>query len=41
MSTLSFIASMPAGSGVVFDFAVDPTLLNPEKGRLSMHSRSA
>ena len=29
MSTLSFIASMPAGSGVVFDFAVDPTLLNP------------
>ncbi len=29
ISTLSFIASMPAGSGVVFDFAVDPTLLNP------------
>ena len=29
MTTLSFIASMPAGSGVVFDFAVDPALLNP------------
>lgn len=29
VSTLSFIAGMPAGSGVVFDFAVDPTLLNP------------
>jgi methyltransferase (TIGR00027 family) len=28
MSTLSLIASMPAGSGVVFDFAVDPALLN-------------
>jgi len=28
MITLSFIAKMPAGSGVVFDFAVDPTLLN-------------
>ena len=26
--TLSFIAKMPAGSGVVFDFAVDPALLN-------------
>jgi O-methyltransferase involved in polyketide biosynthesis len=25
---LSFIAKMPAGSGVVFDFAVDPALLN-------------
>jgi methyltransferase (TIGR00027 family) len=29
ISTLSFIAGMPAGSGVVFDFAVDPALLNP------------
>jgi methyltransferase (TIGR00027 family) len=29
MSTLSLIASLPAGSGVVFDFAVDPALLNP------------
>ena len=28
MTTLSFIARMPAGSGVVFDFAVDPALLN-------------
>ena len=28
MDTLSFIATMPAGSGVVFDFAVDPALLN-------------
>ncbi len=28
MMTLTFIASMPAGSGVVFDFAVDPALLN-------------
>ncbi len=27
--TLSFIAKMSAGSGVVFDFAVDPALLNP------------
>jgi methyltransferase (TIGR00027 family) len=28
MTTLSFIAKMPTGSGVVFDFAVDPALLN-------------
>ncbi|HZW79018.1 MAG TPA: class I SAM-dependent methyltransferase [Candidatus Deferrimicrobiaceae bacterium] len=28
ISTLRFIAGMPAGSGVVFDFAVDPALLN-------------
>lgn len=28
MKTLRFIASMPSGSGVVFDFAVDPALLN-------------
>jgi methyltransferase (TIGR00027 family) len=31
MTTLSFVARMPAGSGVVFDFAVDPALLNPEQ----------
>jgi methyltransferase (TIGR00027 family) len=29
MTTLSFIAKMPAGSGVVFDFALDRGLLNP------------
>jgi methyltransferase (TIGR00027 family) len=29
MTTLSFVAKMPAGSGVVFDFAVDRKLLNP------------
>jgi methyltransferase (TIGR00027 family) len=29
MGTLSFIAKMPAGSGVVFDFVVDRRLLNP------------
>jgi len=29
MTTLAFIAKLPAGSGVVFDFAVDPALLNP------------
>jgi methyltransferase (TIGR00027 family) len=28
MITLRFIATMPAGSGVVFDFAIDPALLN-------------
>jgi methyltransferase (TIGR00027 family) len=28
-TTLNFIAKMPAGSGVVFDFAIDPALLNP------------
>lgn len=28
MGTLSFIAKMPVGSGVVFDFAIDPALLN-------------
>lgn len=27
-ATLSFIAKMPVGSGVVFDFAVEPALLN-------------
>jgi methyltransferase (TIGR00027 family) len=29
MTTLSLLAKMPVGSGVVFDFAVDPALLNP------------
>jgi methyltransferase (TIGR00027 family) len=29
IATLSFIAKMPAGSGVVFDFAIDRKLLNP------------
>ena len=28
MATLSFIVRLPEGSGVVFDFAVDPALLN-------------
>ena len=28
MTTLHVIAKMPAGSGVVFDFAIDPALLN-------------
>jgi len=28
MATLAFIANMPLSSGVVFDFAVDPALLN-------------
>jgi len=28
MITLRFVAKMPAGSGVVFDFAIDPALLN-------------
>jgi O-methyltransferase involved in polyketide biosynthesis len=28
LATASFIANAPAGSGVVFDFAVDPALLN-------------
>lgn len=29
VSTLSFIAKMPPGSGVVFDFSIDRKLLNP------------
>jgi methyltransferase (TIGR00027 family) len=29
ITTLSFIARMPSGSGVVFDFAIDRKLLNP------------
>ena len=33
ISTLRFIAGMPAKSGVVFDFAVDPALLNAGQRR--------
>ncbi len=29
MATLGFIASAPAGSGVVFDYMISPSLLNP------------
>lgn len=29
MTTLSFIGSLPRGSGIVFDFAIDPALLRP------------
>jgi len=39
MTTLSFIASMLPGSGVVFDFAVDPALLNPGQ-RQALHALS-
>lgn len=28
-STLQYIASLPAGSGIVFDYAISPSLLNP------------
>jgi methyltransferase (TIGR00027 family) len=39
MATLGFVAKMPAGSGVVFDFAVDPKLLSwPE--RLAVYALS-
>ena len=40
MTTLSFIAKMPAGGGVVFDFAVDPALLNAGQ-RQALHALSA
>jgi methyltransferase (TIGR00027 family) len=33
MSTLYFIAALPAGSGVVFDYAVFPSLLSPREHR--------
>ena len=36
MATLRFIAQLPAGSGVAFDFAVDPKLLNLRQ-RLALH----
>lgn len=39
MTTLRFIAGMPAGSGVVFDFAVEPALLNPGQ-RQALHALS-
>lgn len=28
-ATLQFVASMPSGSGIVFDYTISPTLLNP------------
>lgn len=31
MSTLQFVASMPKGSGIVFDYTVSPSLLNPNQ----------
>jgi methyltransferase (TIGR00027 family) len=40
MSTLAFIARMPSGSGVAFDFAIDPQLLD-WKGRLALKALSA
>jgi methyltransferase (TIGR00027 family) len=36
MASLRFIAQLPAGSGVAFDFAVDPKLLNLRQ-RLALH----
>jgi O-methyltransferase involved in polyketide biosynthesis len=36
MATLRFIAQRPTGSGVAFDFAVDPKLLNLHQ-RLALH----
>ena len=40
MTTLSSIAKMPESSGVVFDFAVDPALLNPGQ-RMALEALSA
>jgi methyltransferase (TIGR00027 family) len=40
MATLRFIAQLPRGSGVAFDFAVDPKLLNLRQ-RLALHVISA
>jgi methyltransferase (TIGR00027 family) len=31
MSTLQFVASMPSGSGIVFDYTISPSLLNPNQ----------
>jgi methyltransferase (TIGR00027 family) len=39
MSTLAFIAKMPSGSGVAFDFAIDPELLDL-KARLALKALS-
>ena len=39
MATLRFIAQLPPGSGVAFDFAVDPKLLNLRQ-RLALHQIS-
>jgi methyltransferase (TIGR00027 family) len=41
MSTLSLIAKMPASSGVVFDFAIDPSLLSADNERLWMRFPNA
>ncbi len=38
-ATLSWIAKLPAGSGVVFDFALDPALLNWGQ-RIALHALS-
>jgi methyltransferase (TIGR00027 family) len=32
-ATLQFVASMPVGSGIVFDYMISPTLLNPAARR--------
>jgi methyltransferase (TIGR00027 family) len=39
-ATIRFIASMPSGSGVVFDFAVERSLLNPQQ-QLALDALSA
>jgi methyltransferase (TIGR00027 family) len=39
-ATIRFIASMPSGSGVVFDFAVDRSLLSPQQ-QLALDALSA
>ncbi len=40
MATLRFIASAPAGSGVVFDYMISPSLLSPsQRSRLDALSR--
>ena len=40
MATLRFIASAPAGSGVVFDYMISPSLLTPaQRSRLDGLSR--
>jgi len=40
MATLRFIASAPAGSGVVFDYMISPSLLSPsQRSRLEAVSR--
>lgn len=34
LTTLRFVASMPAGSGIVFDYTISPSLLNPTARRV-------